>query len=79
MSWDYINQNSGYKLYFCLGDIKQMDNKHTLIGKIINEAGLEVLSQLAIGDRLQQASIVDEVTGIEDLLSPIDEIFAPNN
>ncbi len=56
--WDYVKNTNGNKLYICLSSIPQLNNKHTVIGQVVE--GLEVLSGLRTGDRLEKVSQVKQ-------------------
>jgi peptidyl-prolyl cis-trans isomerase B (cyclophilin B) len=55
LAWDYVGNKCGSKLYICLAPVPQLNNKHTIIGQVVE--GLDVLSQLRPGDMLEKIKI----------------------
>jgi peptidyl-prolyl cis-trans isomerase B (cyclophilin B) len=54
LAWDYVKNKTGSKLYVCLSRIPHLDDKHTVIGQVVE--GLEVLSTLRPGDIVEQVN-----------------------
>lgn len=54
------NPNSaGSQFYICLADVPHLDGQYTVFGRVVGD-GMEVVDQLAVGDELVQAGVVDE-------------------